>query len=41
MRSWNIKANLIEKVSHLDKLTTTIREGYILALVEDRATVFY
>ena len=31
MRSWNIKANLIEKVSHLDKLTTTIREGYILS----------
>ena len=32
MRSWNIKASLIEKVSYPDKLTTTIRKSYILSL---------
>ena len=32
MRSWNIKTNLIKKVSYLDKLTATIRKGYIFSL---------
>ena len=31
MRSWNIKANLIKKISYLDKLITTIKKGYILS----------
>jgi len=32
MRGWNIKTNLIEKVSHLDKLTAIIRKSYVFSL---------
>ena len=32
IRSWNIKTNLIEKVSCPDKITVIIRKGYVLSL---------
>ena len=32
MRGWNIKTNLIEKVSYSDKLMTTIRKSHVFSL---------
>jgi len=32
MRDWNIKTDLIEKVSHLNKLMATIKKGHIFSL---------
>ena len=32
MRGWNIKTNLIEKASHLDKLIATIRRDHVFNL---------
>jgi len=40
MKDWNIKTDLIEEVSHSDKLTATIKRAIYLASVKDRTTIF-